>query len=171
MTAHYHSLARGLYYSAMSTVGSILGCLLVDVLLRKAGEKGLERHLPKKRIDYVRKRMEKNAAWALIVASIAPPPFPFTPFIMAAAALQYPRQRMLVIVGFARMFRFTLLAALALIYGRHILKWAESGVVQGILIGLIVVCVVGSAVSIVGWIKRSRSASRPEARPAPAPTR
>src|ERR1700759_1967848 len=62
MTAHYHSLARGLYYAAMSTVGSVMGCLLVDVLLRRAGEKGLETYLPKGRVDYVKKRMEKNAA-------------------------------------------------------------------------------------------------------------
>ncbi len=92
MSARYHSLMRALYYAGMSTVGSVLGCLLVDVIFRKAGEKGLARHLPKARVEYVKKRIEKNAAWALVLASIAPPPFPFTPFIMAAAALQYPRQ-------------------------------------------------------------------------------
>src|SRR5579863_1514732 len=52
MAAHYHSLVRGLYYALMSTVGSVLGCLLVDVVLRAAGEKGLERHLPRNRLDY-----------------------------------------------------------------------------------------------------------------------
>ncbi len=101
--------------------------------------------------------MERNAAWALIVASIAPPPFPFTPFIMAAAALQYPRVKMLAITGVARMVRFTAIGVLALIFGRSILRWAENGVVQGVLIGLIVVCIVGSAISVVGWIKRSRT--------------
>lgn len=169
MTARYHSLARGMYYAAMSTIGSVLGCLLVDVLLRKAGEKGLERHLPKNRLDYVKKRIEKSGAWALVVASIAPPPFPFTPFVMAAAALQYPRKRMLAVVGAARMVRFTVLAVLALLFGRSILKWAESDVVQGILIGLIVVCVVGSVISVVGWIRRSRSAKPRQGRPEPSP--
>jgi membrane protein YqaA with SNARE-associated domain len=142
MTARGHSTSLMLYYALMSTVGSVLGCLLVDILLRRAGEKGLERHLPKKRLEYVKCKVQKNAAWALVIASIAPPPFPFTPFVMAAAALQYPRWRMAAIVGAARMVRFTTLGVLALLW---------------MLIGLMIVCVVGSIVSVVGWIRRSRT--------------
>ena len=171
MSAHYHSVLRALYYAAMSTIGSVLGCLLVDVVFRKAGEKGLEKHLRQNRIDYLKKKIEKNAAWALIIACIAPPPFPFTPFIMAASALQYSRRRMLAIVGAARMVRFTVLGMLALAFGRRILHWAENEVVQGVLIGLTVLCIVGSAVSVIGWIKRSRSGSTSPGQPAPAPAR
>jgi membrane protein YqaA with SNARE-associated domain len=156
MAAHYHSIRRSLYYAAMSTVGSVLGCLLVDVTLRKAGEKGLEKHLSKKRFVYVKDKVSKRAGWALALASLAPPPFPFTPFIMAAAALQYPRKRMLAVVGTARMARFTGLAALAYFHGERILRWARGDVVQGFLVGLFVLCVVGSVVSVYGWIKRSR---------------
>jgi membrane protein YqaA with SNARE-associated domain len=158
MTAHYRSGPRMLYYAAMSTLGSVLGCLLVDVILRPAGEKGLERRLPRKRLDYLKGKVEKNAAWALIVASIAPPPFPFTPFIMAAAALQYPRIRLLTVTGAARMVRFTALGVLALLFGRHILHWAQSAEVQVALIVLIALSVVGSAISVVGWVRHSRPA-------------
>lgn len=170
MSAHYHSLDRMLYYAFMSTVGSVLGCLLVDVVMRAAGEKGLERHLPKGRLNYVKCKVERNAAWALVLASIAPPPFPFTPFVMAAAALQYPRRRMLIVVGAARMVRFTVLGLLALKFGRRILAWADNDVVQGLLIGLIVLCTVGSIVSVIGWVKRSRKAGpKSSQRPSPAP--
>jgi membrane protein YqaA with SNARE-associated domain len=169
MSARYHSLMRALYYAGMSTVGSVVGCLLVDAIFRKAGEKGLARHLPKARVEYVKKRIEKNAAWALVLASIAPPPFPFTPFIMAAAALQYPRKRMLAITGAARMVRFTALGVLALLFGRRILHWAENSVVQGILIGLMILCIVGSIISVVGWIRRSRAGNTRAGRHAPAP--
>lgn len=157
MSAHYGSVPRMLYYAAMSTVGSVLGCLLVDVLLRRAGEKGLQHYLPLKRIEYIKKRVEKNAVWALILASIAPPPFPFTPFIMAAAALQYPRLRLLTVTGVARMARFTALGALALLFGRNILRWAQSETVQMALVGLIALSIVGSAISVVGWVKRSKA--------------
>jgi membrane protein YqaA with SNARE-associated domain len=160
MTAHYHSVGRMLYYAGMSTAGSVLGCLLVDIILRRAGEHGLAKHLPASRIGYIKGKVERNAAWALVVASIAPPPFPFTPFIMAAAALQYPRKKLLAITGAARMVRFTALGVLALIFGRGILKWAQSEPVQIALIGLIVLCAAGSIVSVVSWIRRSR-------RPAP----
>lgn len=163
MSARYGSVARMLYYAAMSTVGSVLGCLLVDVVMRTAGEKGLEKHLPKARFNYVKRKVERNAAWALVLASVAPPPFPFTPFIMAASALQYPRTRMLGVVGAARMARFVLLGFLALRFGRSILQWAQNEWVQRTLVGLIVLCTIGSVVSVVGWIRRARKAF-----PAPA---
>jgi membrane protein YqaA with SNARE-associated domain len=158
MTARHRNVGEMLYYSMMSMVGSVLGCLLMDVIFRKAGEEGLAKHLPPKRVEYLKKKVNKNAAWALVVAAIAPPPFPFTPFVMAAAALQYPRKKMLIIVGAARMVRFTALGVLALFFGESILKWAKNGVVQSVLIGLIVVCVLGSIVSVYGWIRRSRKA-------------
>jgi membrane protein YqaA with SNARE-associated domain len=161
MTAHYRSVPGMLYYAGMSTIGSVLGCLLVDVILRRAGEKGLEHYLPRKRIRYIKAKVEKNAVWALVVASIAPPPFPFTPFIMAAAALQYPRIRLLAVTGVARMARFTALGVLALLFGRDILRWAQSRAVQVVLVGLIVLCTVGSLISVAGWIKRSRQGRQP----------
>ena len=160
LTARAHSVGRMLYYAGMSTIGSVLGCLLVDVTLRNAGEHGLEKHLPRRRLAYVKRRVSGSAAWALVLASVAPPPFPFTPFIMAAAALQYPRERMLAVVGAARMVRFTTLGVLALLFGRRILRWAENPVLQDCLIGLIVLCTVGSVISVYGWIKRSRAAPR-----------
>lgn len=171
MTAHSHSVLKMLYYAAMSTVGSVLGCVLVDVVLRPAGEHGLEKHLPRKRFEYVKRKIEGNAPWALAFASVAPPPFPFTPFIMAASALQYPRHHMLTIVGAARMARFTALGVLALFFGKRILNWAESGVVGWVMIALIVVFLVGSTISVIGWIRRSRRPTPDSRGPRPAAVR
>ena len=156
MTSRHHRLGEMFYYSAMSAIGSVFGCLLVDVIFRTAGEKGLERHLSPKRLEYVRKKVEKDAGWALVLASIAPPPFPFTPFVMGAAALQYPRKRMMLVVGAARMVRFTGLGLLAYFAGTRILKWFQNAVVQDFLIGLAILAIVGSVVSVYGWIRRSR---------------
>jgi hypothetical protein len=75
---------------------------------------------------------------------------------MAASALQYSRSKMLAVVGAGRMVRFTVLGLLALRFGERILTWMESPLLQGALIGLLVLCVVGSVVSVWGWIKRSR---------------
>ncbi len=156
MTSRHHDFAQMLYYSAMSAVGSVIGCLLVDVIFRRAGEKGLEKHLSPKRLAYVREKVERKGAWALVLASVAPPPFPFTPFIMAAAALQYPRRRMVWVVGAARMLRFTVLGVLAYFMGRQILRWFGNSVVQDVLIGITILAIVGSVISVYGWIRRSR---------------
>lgn len=165
LASREHSVPRMLYYAGMSTIGSVLGCVLVDLVFRKAGEKGLEKHLPAKRLEYIKKKVRKSAPWALTIASIAPPPFPFTPFIMATSALQYPLKKMLSIVGAARMVRFTGLGVLAFFFGRRILRWARSDVASIFMLVLIIVCVVGSVISVVGWIKRSRSAGAKSSAP------
>ena len=157
MTARHPEMARMLYYAAMSAAGSVLGTLLIDVTLRPLGAAGLERHISKRRLKNIRGKMEKNAGRALAVASLAPPPFPFTAFVMGASALQYPRARLLTVVAITRMIRFTILGLLALRFGSRILKWADIPVVQALLIGLIVICTVGSIVSVYGWVKRSRA--------------
>jgi membrane protein YqaA with SNARE-associated domain len=157
MTARHHSVPNMLYYAIMSSIGSVLGCLLVDLTLRRAGEKGLEKHLSPRRLERVKSKVRQNAARALVLASLAPPPFPFTPFVMAAAALQYSRSRLLATVAAARLVRFTVLGMLALRFGERILQWTQNPAVQGFLIALVVLCTVGSALSVYQWIRRSRS--------------
>lgn len=156
LTARYHDVPHMLYYAGMSTAGSVLGCLLVDFVFRKAGEGELEKHLSKRRLDYVKRKTTNSAAGALAVASIAPPPFPFTPFIMAAAALQYPRKKLLTVVGVVRMIRFTGLGVLALFFGRSIIRWGELPAVEWSVLALVVIFVIGSTFSIYRWIRRSR---------------
>jgi membrane protein YqaA with SNARE-associated domain len=157
MTARDPRLPYMVYYAAMSTVGSVLGCLLIDLTLRPLGAKGLEKHLSKRRLERVRKKMGQNAGVGLALASLAPPPFPFTAFVMAAAALQYSRKRLLAIVGATRMVRFILLGSLAMRFGERILRWGANPILQGIMVGLIVFSIVGSVVSVYGWIKRSKT--------------
>lgn len=154
-----HERGRMLYYAAMAAAGSLLGTLLIDAIFRKAGETGLERHLSRKSFEYVKRKVNSRGAWALVVASLAPPPFPFTPFIMAAAALQYPRKRMLAVVGAARFVRYLAIGALTLRFGRRILQWAEADAVQFAVIGLVVVSIAASAISVARWIRRSRRRS------------
>jgi membrane protein YqaA with SNARE-associated domain len=158
MTTRHPSVVRMLYYAFMSAAGSVLGCLLIDLTIRPLGAKGLEKYLSVRRLKHVQRKVRENADKALAVASLAPPPFPFTPFIMGAAALQYSRGRLVAVVGITRAVRFTLLGALALRFGSHILRWARNPIVQAFLISLTIFCTVGSAVSVYGWIKRGRSA-------------
>jgi membrane protein YqaA with SNARE-associated domain len=159
LTARHPTLLYTLYFAAMSTAGSVLGCLLLDVTMRPLGAAGLEKHLPRRRLKNIQKKVEHNAGLAVAIASLAPPPFPFTAFIMAAAALQYSRGRMLSVVAVTRILRYTVLGVLAWHFGTRILKWAQNPLVQSLLIGLIIVCVVGSIISVYSWVKRSRSAS------------
>jgi membrane protein YqaA with SNARE-associated domain len=172
MTARRNSVGPMLYYALMSSVGSVLGVALIDLVVRRLGEAGLRKYLPRKQVTYVEGKVRKNAVWALALASMAPPPFPFTGFIIAASALQYPRGKMYTVVGLFRMVRFTGLGVLALLFGRRILRWFSNPIVEGFFIGLLVLAVLASVISVYGWIRRSRQrAAGPAQRPEPTAKR
>lgn len=154
MTARKHVLIP--YYAAMATAGSVLGCLTLDLLFRKGGEKSLEKHVSRKRLAYLRQRIDKDAAWALAFASLMPPPFPFTPFVAGAAALQYPRRKLLSVIGAARLVRFFVEGLLAIFVGRQLLRIARSPAFEYAMGALIGICIVGSAISIYRWISESK---------------
>jgi membrane protein DedA with SNARE-associated domain len=144
-------------YSLMATVGSLAGVVILDFVGRRGGEAGMKRFASPRRIDYIKRKVEKGAGAAVALACILPPPFPFTPVILGAAALQYPRSKLLSIVGFARALRFFGLGILAQYFGQAILRLAKSPVVWWSIFGLIVVSIAASAYSLYGIIKRSRA--------------
>ena len=158
LTANRHN--RVPYYAGMATLGSVIGCYLTDLACRKGGEKGLEQNFSGRTIQYVQRNIKNRAGPALAAACVLPPPFPFTPFIIVLSALQYPRWKMLWIVAAGRAVRFSMEGGLAIVYGRRILEIARSSLVQGIVMGLVAISIVGSAWSIYTWVKRGRHAHR-----------
>ena len=155
LTARHHD--RMAYYAAMASLGSVIGCFLTDYISRKGGEKGLKKNFSGRTIQYVERKVKNHAGPALAVACILPPPFPFTPFIVVLAALQYPRWKMLGIVAAGRVVRFSLEGGLAILYGRRILQMAKNSVLQETIVGLVVISIVGSVWSIYTWVKRAHS--------------
>jgi membrane protein YqaA with SNARE-associated domain len=152
LSARYHE--RVLYYVVMATAGSLIGCLATDWISRKS-ESGQKKFVSGKRLEYVRKLVEKQASRALVVASLMPPPFPFTAVVAAAAAFRYPRNKLLSYVGVGRFVRFAIEAALAIHYGRWIIRQAESPWLEHVMIALIVISIGGSLFSIYQWSEGS----------------
>ena len=126
---------------------------IVAMLARRGGSR-LEKTVPAKKLERLKRVISSHAAWAVLVASVLPPPFPLTPVVAGAAALQYPLPKLLGVLAVGRALRFTLLAYLALRYGRQILRWANSPAVHWFVGVLIVVSVAGSAWTV--WSKLHR---------------
>jgi membrane protein YqaA with SNARE-associated domain len=157
LTASHRS--RMPYYVAMATLGSTLGVALAHYVSSKGGKKLIEGDRKSKRIEYVEKKIEKYGGWAIGLAALAPPGFPFTPFIVVPAALQYPRAKMLWIIAGCRAIRFAAEGWLALIYGRRILAMAKSPALQWGIGAVVVISIVGSAFSIWGWVQKGKEKS------------
>ncbi|SRR5579883_706128 len=146
-------------YVPMAAVGSAIGVFLLDLVCRKGGEEGLKKMMKEKRFDYLKKKMSQRAGFAVALACIAPPPFPFTPVIAAASAFEYPRLKLLSIAFVVRLVRFTLVGLAAIWLGRQILAIAKSKEFLWAMYFFIGLCVIGSAISVAGWVRRSRRSS------------
>jgi membrane protein YqaA with SNARE-associated domain len=155
LAARHHEFLP-LYVMAAS-LGSAAGVLLLDLVCRKGGEEGLKKMMSRKRLDYLKKKMSQNAAIPLVVTCLAPPPFPFTAVVAAASALQYPRPRLLGYVFGARAVRFTLIGLAAIRFGRRILRMANSPAFTWFIVGFSALCIIGSTLSVMRWIRLSRS--------------
>lgn len=143
-------------YAPVAALGSLLGCVLLDLVVRKQGEEGLEKLAGKKRMDYLKKKIGERAAFSLALASLAPPPFPFTIIVAAASAFEYPRKKMFTVIGLARLLRFTLVGLLAVYFGRGITQIAQSPVFEGAVLGILALFIAGSVFSVLKWVRRSK---------------
>lgn len=143
-------------YVIISAVGSVVGVFIIDLLMRKTGEKGLERFISQNRIEKLKSKLENRAGVTVFIATLIPPPFPFTPAVMTASALQSPRGELLIAVFLGRLLRFGIEAVLALYFGRQVIAFMNSDVVTYIVYGLIGIAVVLSTLSLMKWLKRNK---------------
>lgn len=144
-------------YVAVSAVGSTLGTLVDDLMTRKAGEKGLQRFVSPHQIEKLKSKLEKHVGWVIFTATLLPPPFPYTPVIMTAAALQCSRKKLLLVAFGGRLLRYSLVALLALYFGKRLLFFVRhSTVLESIVFVIIGIAVIGTTVTLIKWLRPSK---------------
>lgn len=142
------------YYAVMATIGSLIGGYLTYRIGVRGGKETLEKRLSKKRSDQVCRIFSRYGFWSVAVGAATPPPMPIVPFLIAAGALQYPRRKFLCALALGRGVRYTLIAYLGSIYGRHILRWLAR-YYQPLLYALIALTVISALFGLYYW-KRNR---------------
>jgi len=147
------------YYALMATIGAVLGGYITYTLARKGGKEAMERKLSKRRAAKVYKRFERWGFSAIAVPAILPPPFPFVPFLLAAGAMQYSRQKFLAALILGRGVRYVIGAYLGARYGRHILRFFDryQKPALAILIGL---AVAGGILSLIQYLRYRKAVDR-----------
>lgn len=110
------------YYALMSTIGSVIGAYLTYRMARSAGTHWMEQKLGPSRVARVHRLLERWGMAAVVVSVVAPPPFPSSPFFVAAGALRFPLRKYLIAVVAGRAFRYALVAWIASHYSRHIIR-------------------------------------------------
>lgn len=152
LTVRHHGFAWA--YPILATAGSVAGTIVTFWMGRKIGEAGLEHYVPKRRLESVMRSVRKKGATTLALFAVVPPPFPFTAVVLAAGALEVDALRFLGVAAGVRLVRFGAEAALAARYGRSVLRWMNSDVVLDVVTGIIVLAVIGSAISLFALLRR-----------------
>lgn len=144
------------YYALMATLGAVIGGYITYALARKGGKETMERKLSKRRAKKVSKAFERWGFGAVAIPALLPPPFPFVPFLLAAGAMQYSRNKFLGALTLGRGIRYTVAAGLGFHYGAHILRFFSRYYkpAMGILIGL---AVIGAVMSFIQYLRMRKT--------------
>lgn len=155
LAARLHGLAW--IVPLLAAAGSIAGAALTFWMGAKIGENGLERYVAPGRLARVHAKVDRGGAVALAVLDLIPPPFPFTPFVLAAGALDVKGSMFFVTLLTCRLARFGLEAALAVVYGRQIVGWLDSDLFHDIVVGCVAIAALLTVVSVVRLVQSTRS--------------
>jgi len=140
------------YYAFMATVGAVIGGYITYGLARKGGKEAFERRLSKEKAKKVFARFERWGFGAVAVPALLPPPFPIVPFLLAAGALQYSRKKFVAALALGRAVRFTMVAGLGVVYGRHIVRFFSQYYKPALFL-LIGLAVVGGILALIQYYR------------------
>ena len=131
-------------YAILATAGSTIGCVILYYVSNRAGSRALQRFSPAKQ-KRVKEWIEKYDVLSVLVASLAPPPFPFKLFVVTAGVFRFSLIRFAVAIMAGRMFRFLLEGYLAIRYGaqaKEVLAryypWIGLGLVIALVVGFLI---------------------------------
>jgi membrane protein YqaA with SNARE-associated domain len=129
-----------LLYAFMATAGSALGCLILYLISRRAGARALNRFSEAKR-NRVRNWIERHDMFAVLAATLFPPPFPFKLFVVTAGVFRFSLLRFMLAIVVGRGFRFLLEGYFAVRYGaqaKEILAKYYPFIGIGLVVGIVV---------------------------------
>jgi membrane protein YqaA with SNARE-associated domain len=105
-------------YAAAATLGSVIGCVILYYLSRRAGRRALARFSERKQ-KRVKELIDRYDVLSVLVASVLPPPFPFKLFVITTGVFRLNVWRFALAIAAGRAFRYLLEGYLAARYGEH----------------------------------------------------
>ena len=85
----------------------------------------IDRYVPARFSSRIKRWVKSHGMLSVCLAALLPPPIPLLPFLLAAGALGVSWKQLFVALGIARTLRYGGEAALAMVYGRQILRWFD----------------------------------------------
>jgi membrane protein YqaA with SNARE-associated domain len=143
-------------YPLLAAAASVAGASVTFWIGRKVGDVGLPRLVPRDRLERLRARVQRSGAAAAATPALLPPPFPLTPYVLTCGALKVNPWWFFPTFALMRLVRFSLGAALALLYGPGILRLLESQTVQLVVAAFVAMAAAGTLVAAVALWRRTQ---------------
>lgn len=154
-------------YAIMSTVGSVLGCLVLFFVAKKGGQLMLHRYASQDQIRRISRSYEKYEFLTLAVPGVLPPPTPFKVFVVAAGVFQVSLPSFLLAIILSRGARYFLEGFLAVRYGDDALHLIRQHALES---SLAAVALVLLGYLIVRQVNRLRRGQQQAVSPSDSPT-
>jgi membrane protein YqaA with SNARE-associated domain len=157
VSRHHQGLAL---YVLAAACGSTVGAAILAWIAGRIGQEGVRKLAGEQRFKKLESKIQSGGGVAVFLATLAPPPFPYTMVIASAAALQYSKTRLLGLNFIGRGIRFTILGLLAVVFGRTVIRVTQSPAFRWSMLAFIALCLLGSGYSIWHWISHTRSSKK-----------
>jgi membrane protein YqaA with SNARE-associated domain len=124
LTAILSASHRNAWYefAAVATVGSAIGAYLTFRLAHKAGTGYLNSKFKKSRVSAILRLFEQKGVGILFASTAIPFPFPTSMLFAAAGVSNYRTGKFITIVIVGRAIRYSAIALIADLYGRHFIR-------------------------------------------------
>jgi len=144
------------YYAGMTTIGSVLGSMVIYYLGRKGGEKFLLKRFKPQHVAKVRGLFERYGLWAMFIVAFAPPPAPYKIFVLLAGVGGVGTWAFVLAVTAGRGLRYAAEGWLAQLYGQQAASFVRNHLAE---VTLWVVAAVTVALAVWYWWHRRQAAA------------
>lgn len=142
-----------------ATIGSSLGAYITYRIGLKGGKEGLAKRIPERKLGNIYRWSEQYGVGAVAVPAFLPPPFPLSPFLLAAGVMKVPKTKFLTAYSLGRLVRYGVVAWLGRKYGQSIIR-AMQEYSRPIIWTLIVLGVLGG-IAAGGYLWRRKQQGLP----------
>ena len=109
--------------AALATIGSVLGSQVTYKVGQRGGSALLRSRFTRHWQQRVMAWTKRYGALPVGLAAVMPPPCPYAPFVITAGMLSIPKARFSISVALGRGARYAIDATLAMLLGRHLLRY------------------------------------------------
>jgi membrane protein YqaA with SNARE-associated domain len=147
--------ARMLEYVIATTVGSLLGCLIMYYIGKKGTDAVGRNRMSGPRMERTLATLRKHGMLAVLVAAILPPPMPFKIFVLLAGAADISVTKFGAAILLGRGFRYLALGLLAERYGDAAIEYMHR---NGVTVSLVAIGVLLAGFGVYLWVSKAKTA-------------